>query len=152
MNIQSRTLAVGFADLESYHKYVMAKGGEAAIQLLSETFRLAGDIILAHSGRIIKYIGDGILFVLSDPAQSEVVARSITECFFREFEEGTLRFCAAIATGEVTLARIGHPSFQVDDIFGPTVNRAARLLKEISKNTDGTRYLLCEETQKLVNK
>ena len=150
MKIESKILAVGFADLERYHKYVIKYGGKAAIDLLNETYNLAGDIIVKNGGKIIKYMGDSIMFILEDPSKSEITAKKITECFKKDFNDHTVQFNVSIATGEVFLTKIGHKSFKMNDIFGETVNRAALLNREISGSQ--SKYLLCEETKKYINK
>jgi adenylate cyclase len=75
-------------------------------------------LVVEHSGRVIKTIGDEILFVADDPRAAAEVALRVTE---RGADEDD-RFPpvrAGIAYGDV-VSRLG-------DVFGPTVNIAARL-------------------------
>jgi adenylate cyclase len=74
--------------------------------------------VVEHSGRVIKTIGDEILFVTDDPRAAAEIALRVTE---RGADEDD-RFPpvrAGIAYGDV-VSRLG-------DVFGPTVNIAARL-------------------------
>jgi class 3 adenylate cyclase len=66
--------------------------------------------------------------------------------FRRDIGPLTLCYHVAVATGEVLVGEIGHPSLRVVDLMGQTVNRAARLVKEAHKSPTGCAF--CEETQK----
>jgi adenylate cyclase len=75
-------------------------------------------LVVEHAGRVIKTIGDEILFVADDPRDAAEVALRVTE---RGADEDD-RFPpvrAGIAYGDV-VSRLG-------DVFGPTVNIASRL-------------------------
>ena len=75
-------------------------------------------VVHDHGGRVIKNIGDEVLFVADDVAAAAEVALVLTQ---RGADEGddfpAVR--AGLAYGEV-VARLG-------DVLGPTVNIAARL-------------------------
>lgn len=51
-------LSVCFADLTHYARLVETLGDEAALDVLQDLYRTAGDSIVQHGGRIRKYIGD----------------------------------------------------------------------------------------------
>jgi class 3 adenylate cyclase len=69
--------------------------------------------------------------------------------YLKEVGDITLRFNIGIATGDVMLVQIGHPTYMVEDILGKTVNRAAILSREAGKGDSGV--ALCEETKKQAN-
>ncbi len=71
-----------------------------------------------HGGRVIKNIGDEVLFVADDVAQAAEVALLLTGRGADD-EDGFPAVRAGIAFGEV-MARLG-------DVLGPTVNVASRL-------------------------
>ena len=74
--------------------------------------------VVEHGGRVIKTIGDEILFVADDPRAAAEIALTVTERGGDEDDEfPPVR--AGIAYGEV-VSRLG-------DVYGPTVNIAARL-------------------------
>ena len=73
--IESKTLAVGFADILNYAKIMTEIGGVKSIEILDEAFEAAGEVIYQNTGEIRKYIGDAILYTLDDPSKSEIVAR-----------------------------------------------------------------------------
>jgi adenylate cyclase len=143
--MEKRSISVGFADIRNFMRLADEIGTEKAIGVLQDALVLVGDAIVNHGGQIRKYMGDAILFTVSDPREAVNVAREIAQ-YRRDVGSATISYYVAIATGEVTIAQIGHPSYVVEDIFGETVNRAAILLSEARESEKG--IALCQETQK----
>ncbi|MBF4163721.1 adenylate/guanylate cyclase domain-containing protein [Nocardioides sp. CBS4Y-1] len=84
-----------------------------------ETFEDASTaLIVEHGGRVIKNIGDEVLFVVDAPAAAARIALALVARGEDDDDEFP-RVRAGVAYGEV-VARLG-------DVFGPTVNIAARL-------------------------
>ncbi|GIH21997.1 adenylate cyclase [Acrocarpospora phusangensis] len=109
------TLAVGFADLVSFTR-VSRELDEPALADLVEGFEArASDVIAQHGGRLVKTLGDEVLFTAAEP---ETAARM------------TLDLVDALGRGDPGV-RIGlayGPVLPVmGDVFGTTVNLAARL-------------------------
>jgi adenylate cyclase len=142
-------MTVGFADLTNFRLLVDSVGIDDTFEHLQDAFKLAGDKIIDHGGRIRKYIGDTILFTF-DNAQDGVSAANEMAGYLKEVGDITLRFNIGIATGDVMLVQIGHPTHMVEDILGKTVNRAAILSREAGKSDSGV--ALCEETKKQANR
>ena len=139
-------MSIGFADLAHFVKLLEAVGEERTIEYLQEAFKAAGDAIVRHGGQIRKYIGDMILFTFTDPRQAVQAAREIATGYKQKVGAITLRFNVAVATGEVLVCQIGHPSHLIEDVMGTTVNRAALLLREAAQMGSGV--ALCDETEK----
>jgi len=74
--------------------------------------------VVEHGGRVIKTIGDEILFVADDPVAAAEVALRATERGADDDDRFPL-VRAGVAYGDV-VSRLG-------DVFGPTVNIASRL-------------------------
>jgi adenylate cyclase len=107
--------AVGFADIVGYTRQSRSAGPDELSRML-ETFDAIGtNIVSEHGGRVIKTIGDEILFVADDPRVMARIALALVEVTDGDFPE--LRVGAAY--GEV-LSKLG-------DVFGATVNIASRL-------------------------
>jgi len=145
--MEKKRLSVGFADLTHYAKLFERMSAEEAVGILQERLEAAGEVISRHGGEIQKYVGDAILFTFEEPSSAVAAARELAALPSREVEGLSLRYHAAVATGEVVCATVGHPSHRVEDLFGATVNRAAHLLGEAARNESGV--ALCEETRKL---
>jgi adenylate cyclase len=108
-------LAVGFVDLVGYTSTTSTM---AADELVAFTGRVRGrtyDVVTALGGRVVKHIGDEIMF---SALEAEVACR-IGLVLIEDFgEQGTLPR-GGVAHGPV-VARHG-------DLYGPVVNLAARL-------------------------
>jgi len=145
--MEKQKLTVCFADLTNFRLLVETVGIEKTYEYLQGVFKIAGDKIIQYGGTIRKYIGDTILFTFNEPVNAVNAANEIAG-YIKEVGEITLRFNIGIATGEVMLVKLGHPSFLVDDILGKTVNQAAMLVKKARENELGVAY--CKETEKLL--
>lgn len=110
-------VVVGFADIVGYTRQSRAMTRDELGRLVEEFEAAALRIITTHGGRIIKTIGDEVMFVADEPTGAAEIALELIE-----LHEGTEEFPelrVGLAYGQV-LARLG-------DVFGPTVNVAARL-------------------------
>jgi adenylate cyclase len=115
---EDRAMAVGFTDIVGYTSQSKNLTESELVDLVElfedETTRL----VVAAGGRVIKTIGDEVLYVADDPHAGVDVALELT----RRGEDGDddfPRVRAGLAFGSVT-SRLG-------DVYGPTVNIASRL-------------------------
>lgn len=111
------SLAVGFADIVNYTRQSRSLGQEELAHLVDEFDGEAQRIITDHNGRVIKTIGDEVLFVADQPSDAALIALELVERHVLNEDFPELR--VGLAYGPV-LARLG-------DVFGPTVNVASRL-------------------------
>jgi adenylate cyclase len=110
-------LAVGFADMSRFTS-LTRKATEAELRTLLDAFEtLATETIGQHGGRIVKTIGDEVLFQADDPAAAAEIALELLEAAAEHPDLPELR--AGVALGEV-VTRLG-------DVYGSTVNIASRL-------------------------
>jgi adenylate cyclase len=110
-------LTVGFADQVGFTR-LARRMEEAELAALVERFESrSADIVVAAGGRVIKTLGDEILFVASDPREAADAGLSLLAA--HERDESVPRLRIGLATGTV-VARRG-------DVFGTTVNLASRL-------------------------
>ncbi|MFJ2031567.1 adenylate cyclase regulatory domain-containing protein [Streptosporangium sp. NPDC087985] len=109
------TLAVGFADLVSFTQ-VSRQLSERALADLVEGFESrASDVVAAHGGRLVKTLGDEVLFTAVSPRMAAAIALEFVDVIRRYGPEVRI----GLAYGPV-LPVMG-------DVFGTTVNLAARL-------------------------
>lgn len=111
------TVAVGFADIVGYTRQSRAMTKDELARLVGDFEAAALRIITSHQGRIIKTIGDEVMFVVDEPHHAAEIALELIELHPNDEECPELR--VGLAYGQV-LSRLG-------DVFGPTVNIAARL-------------------------
>jgi class 3 adenylate cyclase len=109
-------VAVGFADLCGFTGLTQQLRMDELSQLLSGFEQIAGDIVQDHSGRLVKFIGDAVMYVTPDAVSAVAVADDLVAAA----EVNGLQARAGITAG-TALAMDG-------DYFGPVVNLAARLV------------------------
>jgi len=115
---------VGFADLVSF----TALSNELDEQELGDLVEIfetrCADVIADHNGRVIKTLGDSVLFLEPDPVQAIDIALDIIAVVGRDERLPDVRL--GLATGPVVL-RMG-------DVYGPPVNLAARFTAVARRN------------------
>ena len=109
--------AVGFADLVSFTRLVRRLSERELAQVVQRFEALASDVVTAHGGRVIKTVGDEVLFVAIGAAPAAAIALDLVEAMAEDDVLPDVR--VGMASGRV-ISRLG-------DVFGTTVNRASRL-------------------------
>ncbi|NGN92322.1 adenylate/guanylate cyclase domain-containing protein [Nocardioides sp. KC13] len=111
-------LAVGFLDIVGYTARSKRLSDKELVDWVEEFEDTCSDVVVEHGGRVIKYLGDGVFFTFEDV---EPAARTALElaALGEDKESAFPHVRAGISYGDVVL-RLG-------DVFGPTVNIAARL-------------------------
>ena len=110
------SMAVGFVDLVGYTARASTMSAVELNELVSRFEATASDVITDHGGRLVKLIGDEVMFVAVEPATGCAIAAALLRTFGAD---PTLTPRGGLAYGDV-LARSG-------DYFGPTVNVASRI-------------------------
>lgn len=111
-------LAVCFVDIVGYTSRSKSLDEHELVAWLEGFEDTATGVVTDHGGRIIKTIGDEILFVADDPVAAAEIALLLT-ARGEDADDPFPSVRAAIAHGEV-VSRLG-------DVFGPVVNIASRL-------------------------
>ncbi len=107
-------LAVGFVDLVGFTPLSLHTDPVELLALVSDFEDKAFEVASKHDGRIVKHIGDEVMFVALDAASGCAIAQEITAAFGDGIEpRGGVSFGAVIA-------RHG-------DYYGKVVNLASRL-------------------------
>jgi adenylate cyclase len=110
-------VTVGFADLVSFTA-LSNEMDEDRIGDLVEVFESrCADVVAARRGRVIKTLGDSVLFVTERPTTAMEIGLSIIDVIGKDARLPDVRI--GLSTGAVVM-RLG-------DVFGPPVNMAARL-------------------------
>ena len=114
---QTTVRAVGFADLVSFTRLVRRLTERELAAMVQRFEALASDVITSHGGRVVKTVGDEVLFVVRPGPAAAAIALEIAEVLGGDDLLPDVR--VGMATGAV-VGRLG-------DVFGTTVNRASRL-------------------------
>ncbi|WP_399086691.1 adenylate/guanylate cyclase domain-containing protein [Streptomyces sp. BBFR2] len=112
-----RRLAVGFADLVGFTRLTRRLEEEELGELVEAFETTCSDLVAAHGGRLIKTLGDEVLFSADDAGVAAEIGLRLIETMTHDETMPELR--VGIAFGTVT-TRMG-------DVFGTTVNLASRL-------------------------
>jgi adenylate cyclase len=98
---------------------------------LQETYETLGEIIVAHGGEIIKYLGDGIMCVFAGSAETDAVRCALilrsafSDLVARHALPPETELEIGISSGRVAIGTFGHRSLRQKDVFGSDVMLAA---------------------------
>jgi len=112
--------AVGFADIVSFTQRTRGLGSSELAEFVQAFETSARDVITAAGGRVVKTIGDAVLYVADDVATGARVALGLAEAGRSAEDVDVPPVRVSLVWGRV-LSRFG-------DVFGPSVNLAARLV------------------------
>jgi serine/threonine-protein kinase PpkA len=143
---QVLTATVLFSDIRNFTSIAEKLNSSEVAELLTQYFERTSDPVLRHGGRHLKFIGDGLMAVFSDPgatsplpaarrALSAALAVALATHQFRGWLEqrfadrGLPPFAIGVGlhAGEVTICRLGSTQEKETTPIGDTVNTAARL-------------------------
>ncbi|GAA3175929.1 adenylate/guanylate cyclase domain-containing protein [Blastococcus jejuensis] len=111
-----RELAVGFADLVGYTSRSRGMGGRELGAMVEDFESTAAEVIARHSGRVVKTVGDGVLFTAGTAVAAVEIGLEMPAVWDAE-DRPPLRVGAAYGP---VLTRLG-------DVYSPVVNLASRL-------------------------
>ena len=126
------SVTVGFADLVAFTALSNDLDPDRLGELVEIFEARCADVIAASDGRMIKTLGDSVLFYAEDAEDALAIAHGIIEVIGRDPRLPDVSL--GLASGDV-ISRLG-------DVFGPPVNLAARLTALARRN----RVLVDEET------
>lgn len=109
--------AVGFADLVSYTSLSRQMNERTLAQLVQRFENKSAEIISVGGGRLVKTIGDEVLYIAETPEAGAEISLALAKAFSEDELLPSAR--CAMVWGRI-LSRLG-------DIYGPTVNLASRL-------------------------
>jgi adenylate cyclase len=129
-------LSIGFADIVQFTALSNTLTEEKIGDLVELFESRCADVVAVQRGRVIKSLGDSVLFVNDDPIRAYDTAQGIINVIGRDPRMPDVR--VGLATGSV-VTRLG-------DVYGPPVNMAARLTAVARRN----RIIIDEETARLL--
>ena len=123
--VESRPAVVGFIDMTGYTRLSRNVDLDELAMVLDRFESTVLDTVVAHGGRVIKNLGDEILFVIDDPVSAAEATLELLDAFTAE--EHLPQVHAGLAFGPVL--------YRGGDVYGPVVNIAARLANLARKGT-----------------
>ena len=117
-SVGERSLAVGFCDLVGFTAMSQQLTEDELAAVVGRFEELAYDTVGAGGGRVVKMIGDEVMYVVEDAAVAVHIGIALADAYAGEEQLSDVR--VGIAYGPV-LGREG-------DYFGPVVNLAHRIV------------------------
>jgi adenylate cyclase len=108
--------AICFLDISGYTRLTEERGDEAAADLATRLTPLVQRPAERHGGKVVKWLGDGVMFHFRDPTGGVVAALEMVDAVS----------AAGMPPAHVGL-HTGPVVFEGGDYFGRTVNLAARI-------------------------
>jgi adenylate cyclase len=109
-------LVVGFADLVGFTALAQQVSDEELAEVVDQFERLAYDVVVAGGGRVVKMIGDEVMFLVDDAVMAAEIALGLADAS---------RDAAELSDVRVGLA-LGPVIEREGDAYGATVNLASR--------------------------
>ncbi|HYY07029.1 MAG TPA: adenylate/guanylate cyclase domain-containing protein, partial [Actinomycetota bacterium] len=116
------TPAICFVDLTGFTDLTERSGDEAAADVASRMAPLVRRTVERHSGKVVKWLGDGVMLYFGRPEDAVSATMEIVEA---TTDAGLPPAHAGIHMGPVV--------FQGADYFGRTVNVAARIMERAQR-------------------
>jgi adenylate cyclase len=142
--------AIWFADLRGFTLLSEQSPIPEVLAHLNAWFGTVGDVVEAHGGEVLKFIGDAVLAIFPTSGEHDRMAAcrkalaAAQEFGQRAEAENILRRSSgnpplahglALHVGEVAYGNVGAPHRLDFTVIGPAVNRASRLL-DLAKRLD----------------
>ncbi len=123
--LESHALVAGFADVVGYTRLSRGLSESDLLALIERFESLATEVVVNAGGRIVKMLGDGVLFVVEEPLAAATIGLGLVDAVQDDDDLPNLR--VGMARGNV-VSRFG-------DVYGPVVNIASRLTSAARRNT-----------------
>jgi len=123
-DLHTTQVTVGFADIVHFTALTNRLDHDRIGDLVEIFESRCADVVAGQRGRMIKSLGDAVLFVNDDPVRAYATAEGIISVIGRDQRMPDVR--VGLSTGAV-VTRLG-------DVFGPPVNLAARLTAVARRN------------------
>jgi adenylate cyclase len=121
----TRDLVVGFADLVDYTQTAQQLSPSELAGAIARFEACSGEAIARHGGRVVKLIGDEVMFVVDEPRRAADLVVDLLGQVAADPQLPQVRI--GLAAGPV----VSH----VGDYYGNVVNLAARLVKAAAPGT-----------------
>jgi adenylate cyclase len=114
----SPVMAVGFADMVGFTMLSQHLRDEELAAVVARFEALAHDTVVGQGGRVVKMIGDEVMFVVPTATSAASIGLSLAEAYAGDELLSDVR--VALSIGPVLV--------QDGDFYGPVVNLASRLV------------------------
>lgn len=124
-----KELTVLFVDIADSTRAVVNQTPEEALAQVQSFMQVVTDIAIAYCGDVKDYEGDGALLYFESVTEAVQAALAIREALTHRADGLQARF--SLNVGHVVIGVIGTALRRSVALIGPSINLAARLLKQI---------------------
>jgi class 3 adenylate cyclase len=124
-----KELTVLFVDIADSTATVVNQPPEEALAQVQSFMQIVTDVAIAYCGDVKDYEGDGALLYFESVTEATQAALAIREALARRADGLQARF--SLNVGHVVIGVIGTALRRSVALIGPSINLAARLLKQI---------------------
>jgi len=120
-----KPVVVGFCDIVNYTAVTRDMAGPDLADLVETFESTASDIVARSGGRVVKTLGDEVMFAADDPETGAEIGLALSEAF--RIDESAALERLPTSVGEVRVGLAYGPALSHGgDLFGPVVNLASR--------------------------
>jgi adenylate cyclase len=164
-SVRSLNAVICYFDLKGFTRLSELLSGPDIIEMLNDYFGMAVDIVQAHGGNVLKFMGDGMLAIFDIERIDDAAHRALEAAVALRIEIDQVNarraadqlpataFTLALHAGEVLYGNIGGKTRLDFTVIGAAVNTAARLSgmcehvdQQIVVSADVARPLLARRT------
>jgi adenylate cyclase len=111
-------ITVGFADLVGFTALSQQLPEDELVQVIDRFETIAYDVVAGFGGRVVKMIGDEVMFMADDTKHGAEIALTLAE-----------RYAADDALSDVRVGLACGQALELEgDLYGPAVNLASRIV------------------------
>lgn len=125
VNLNVGEQVIMFTDIVGSTPFYKSHGDARAFKAVQDHYKEVSDIITAHKGVVIKFIGDAIMAAFLDADDAYECSVKIHEAFDEKREDTPIKLRISFHQGPVLCANMNVGL----DYFGNTVNQAAKIQK-----------------------
>jgi class 3 adenylate cyclase len=137
---EARQVTVLFADVSGSTKLYESEGDKTAMEAIARCVEQLRQTVTSSGGRVIKTIGDEVMALFPTPDSAAIAAGNM------QYAIDALAPIGATKLGVRIAFHCGSVIQSDDDIFGDTVNLAARLVEQAARS----QILMSHETSALL--
>jgi class 3 adenylate cyclase len=128
-----RELTVLFVDIADSTAAILGVSPEEALEFVQRFMGIVTEAALTYCGDVKDYEGDGALLYFESVAEATQAALAIREALSATDSSAgpPLRARLSLDVGDIVIGVIGTPLRRSVALIGPSINLAARLLKQI---------------------
>jgi adenylate cyclase len=160
---KKQVVTVLFSDIRGFTTYSETRPPETVIDVLNRYLTMMTDVILAHGGTLVTFMGDGIMAVFGAPIEVEdhadralAAAREMAgptldrfnEWMAEQGEPAGFQIGIGLNSGPVMAGNVGSERRLEYTVIGDTTNTASRI-EGMTKGTPHTIFL-AESTRELL--